>query len=153
MQYLLDSGELDTLYQLYNNGSRDDGEIPSKDGLTGLIEKGLAEKNYNFKTGKPNRLTSKGYVFAHEYYTGEKYNNDQLVPYPIMNVDLDLKLRKMGHSDYYYTISTDEGDGYSVFTDSDKDRGELNTGDYLEWIGQLETIITYLKRLLARNNG
>lgn len=68
---------------------------------------------------------------------------------PIINVDLILKLRIAGHGDDAIVITTDEGDGYSVSCNKEfTDNGTNPTKEqYDEWIGQLETIVTYLNRL------
>ena len=73
----LNGGEMDTFYKLFWFGPQDDGDLPSKSGMAGLIEKGLAVKCYELKmlgfTGKPNSLSIKGDELAREYYR-KKYN-------------------------------------------------------------------------------
>lgn len=74
---------------------------------------------------------------------------ERTTPASIIDVDLILKLRIAGHGDDAIVITTDEGDGYSVrcnkeFTDNGIGPTKEN---YDEWIGQLETILTYLTRL------
>ena len=69
----LDGGEVDTLYKLYWFGSQDDGDLPSKCGMDGLINKGLATKNYKARESlgaeyKPNDLSITGYGVARKYY-------------------------------------------------------------------------------------
>jgi len=76
-EYTLNGGELDTLYKLFWYGSQDDGDLPSKGGMDGLIEKELALKDYGSPImeligSKPNTLTLHGNDIAREYYR-EKY--------------------------------------------------------------------------------
>lgn len=54
----LSGAELDTLYKLVNYGPQDDGGLPSKSGMCGLIHKGLAEKDYD--KALPNSVTEQG---------------------------------------------------------------------------------------------
>lgn len=54
----LDGGEIDTLYKLARKGPQEDGDLPSKSGMIGLIQKGLAVKDY--KMPLPNMVTSLG---------------------------------------------------------------------------------------------
>lgn len=61
----------------------------------------------------------------------------------IMNVDLVLQLRIAGNSEESITISTDEGDGYTLMTNNKSQVPEKQ--HYEEWIGQLEHIIEILK--------
>lgn len=58
----LNGGEIDTLYKLHFFGPQDDGGIPSKCGLIGLINRGMAVKDYDNRP--PNRLTALGKQFA-----------------------------------------------------------------------------------------
>ena len=64
----LNGAEIDVLYKLYHYGSQEDGNLPSKAGMSGLIGKGLAVKDYDFRHGHPNRLTIKGYAQGHARY-------------------------------------------------------------------------------------
>lgn len=70
--YEMDGGELDTFYKLFWFGSQNDGDLPSKSGMAGLIEKGLATKNYHirdiFPGLKPNSLSITGDEVAKKYY-------------------------------------------------------------------------------------
>jgi hypothetical protein len=61
----------------------------------------------------------------------------------IMNVDLILELRIAGNSEESIRIDTDEGDGYTFFTNNNSQEPENQ--HYEEWIGQLEHIIDILK--------
>ena len=74
-EYEMDGGELDTFYKLFWFGSQDDGDLPSKAGMDGLIEKELAIKNYGALReligGKPNSLTLHGADVARRYYHKE----------------------------------------------------------------------------------
>lgn len=54
----LSGAEYDTLVKLIKYGSQDDGDLPSKSGMDELINKGLADKNYDLC--KPNYATNKG---------------------------------------------------------------------------------------------
>lgn len=54
----LTGAELDVLHRLGKYGPAEDGELPSKGGMAGLIEKGLAEKDYN--RSNANALTELG---------------------------------------------------------------------------------------------
>lgn len=54
----LDGGEIDTLFKLVEYGPQQDGDLPSKSGMIGLIQKGLAEKDY--LKAAPNFATSLG---------------------------------------------------------------------------------------------
>lgn len=71
----MDGGELDTFYKLFWFGSQDDGDLPAKDGMAGLIDKGLATKNYGIRDiaahEKPNGLSITGAKLARKYYHGE----------------------------------------------------------------------------------
>lgn len=61
----------------------------------------------------------------------------------IVNVDLILELRIAGNSEESITIDTDEGDGYTLVTNSNSQVPENQ--HYEEWIGQLEHVIDILK--------
>ena len=71
-EYELDGPELDTFYKLFWFGSQDDGDLPSKSGMAGLIEKELAVKSYRplgeIIGEKPNSLTLHGADVARKYY-------------------------------------------------------------------------------------
>lgn len=71
-EYELDGGELDTFYKLFWFGSQDDGDLPSKSGMAGLIEKELAVKSYHplgeIIGEKPNILTLHGADIGRKYY-------------------------------------------------------------------------------------
>lgn len=54
----------DTLFKLNFFGAQDDGDLPSKRGMTELIERGYAKKDYDLV--KPNIITKTG-VSALEY--------------------------------------------------------------------------------------
>ena len=56
----LTGGEIDTLYKLVNYGPQEDGGLPSKSGMCGLIQKGLAKKDYD--NDGPNFATDKGFT-------------------------------------------------------------------------------------------
>lgn len=66
----LSGAAIDVLYKLYHYGSQEDGDLPSKSGMSDLIQKGLAIKNYDFRHGHPNRLTVEGYKQAQERWCG-----------------------------------------------------------------------------------
>jgi hypothetical protein len=55
---MLDGGEIDTLFKLVEHGPQQDGDLPSKSGIIGLIQKGLAKKDYS--KDLPNRATTLG---------------------------------------------------------------------------------------------
>lgn len=65
----LNGGELDTFHKLHWHGPQDDGGLPSKGGMAGLIEKGLAVKDYDNRP--PNRLSATGESVARTYYRQE----------------------------------------------------------------------------------
>ena len=58
----LSGAEIDVLDKLYRHGPQDDGDLPSKSGMYGLIDKGLAVTDYDNRP--PNRLTDKGAELA-----------------------------------------------------------------------------------------
>jgi|GEM_PF-3775556 len=61
----LSGAEVDTLYKLHFFGPQEDGDIPSKSGLSYLIEVGVAVKDYS--NPPANRLTDKGRALAENY--------------------------------------------------------------------------------------
>lgn len=61
----LNGGEIDTLYKLHFFGPQEDGGIPAKSGLIGLIDRGMAVKDYDDRPA--NRLTETGKQYAEEY--------------------------------------------------------------------------------------
>jgi len=65
----LSGAEKDVLFKLGKYGSQDDGDIPSKSGMNGLIQKGLAEKNYSvIAPGKANFLNAAGHRAFDEFF-------------------------------------------------------------------------------------
>ncbi|MBW1726006.1 MAG: hypothetical protein JRJ62_00215 [Deltaproteobacteria bacterium] len=74
-EHKMDGGELDTFYKLFWFGSQDDGDLPAKSGMAGLIQKGLAVKNYTLPKiihyEKPNGLSVTGFELALKYYHSE----------------------------------------------------------------------------------
>lgn len=56
----LDGSETDVLYRLGKYGACEDGDLPSKQGMAGLINKGLAIKDYNLPFA--NALTKLGNI-------------------------------------------------------------------------------------------
>ena len=65
-------GMVDTFYKLFWFGGQDDGDLPSKDGMSALVGLDLAVKDYSFsdrwKGLNPNMLTAKGRYLARMYY-------------------------------------------------------------------------------------
>ena len=55
---ILNGAEIDTLFKLVEYGPQEDGDLPSKSGMIGLIQKGLAKKEYS--KGLPNKVTTLG---------------------------------------------------------------------------------------------
>lgn len=56
----LDGSEIDVLYRLGEYGACEDCNLPSKQGMAGLINKGLAIKDYNLPLA--NALTELGKI-------------------------------------------------------------------------------------------
>lgn len=56
----LDGSEIDVLCRLGKYGACEDGDLPSKQGMSGLINKGLAIKDYNLSFA--NALTELGKI-------------------------------------------------------------------------------------------
>lgn len=54
----LTGAEIDTLYKLGKYGSQEDGDLPSKSGMYGLVAKGFAKQDYRFD--KSNHITHLG---------------------------------------------------------------------------------------------
>ena len=54
----LTGAEYDVLHKLSFYGAQDDGDLPSKSGMVGLISKGFAKKDYDLI--KPNIITRAG---------------------------------------------------------------------------------------------
>ncbi len=67
---------IDVLYKLFYFGSQDDGDLPSKSGMSELINLGWAVKNYNIPNvllGElPNSLSITGMKIAREYYRDQR---------------------------------------------------------------------------------
>ena len=71
-EYDLSGAELDTFYKLFWFGSQEDGDLPSKSGMDGLIQKELAIKCFNLLGDligeKPNSLNLHGADVARAYF-------------------------------------------------------------------------------------
>ena len=72
-QYEMTGGEIETFYKLFWFGPQDDGDLPSKHGMSLLIAKGLVIKNYHHQANEieviePNYLSHKGMQLARAYY-------------------------------------------------------------------------------------
>lgn len=62
----LSGGAIDTLYKLCVHGACDDGDLPSKQGLSELISHGFALKNYDLMMA--NHPTRLGTMFFNDYW-------------------------------------------------------------------------------------
>ena len=64
-KYVLNGAEFDVFYKLFIHGPQEDGDLPSKVGMLGLMEKKLSEK-----TGavRRNRLTELGDKIATKHF-------------------------------------------------------------------------------------
>lgn len=62
----LDGNEIDVLHKLVIHGAQDDGDLPSKSGMVGLIQKGLAIKDYDLV--KPNIMTKSGLKYFEDNF-------------------------------------------------------------------------------------
>jgi len=61
LNMVLTGAELDVLYKLGKHGGQEDGGLPSKNGMAGLISKGLAYKDHAPNlTGHCNFITEAG---------------------------------------------------------------------------------------------
>lgn len=60
------AGALDVMYKLHFYGPQEDGDLPSKSGMTELIMIGVAKKDYTKR--QSNLLTDKGMVMAAMHY-------------------------------------------------------------------------------------
>lgn len=63
---ILSGGAVDTLYKLFDVGHVNDGDLPSKSGMSELISLGLAFKEYDCVI--PNGITKAGIYYFLEYY-------------------------------------------------------------------------------------
>lgn len=62
----LSGAEKDVVYKLGKYGAQNDGDLPSKSGMCGLVNKGLAEKNYMMPY--PNFLNATGLRYFDELF-------------------------------------------------------------------------------------
>jgi hypothetical protein len=74
-EHEITGGALDVLFWLFYFGPQEDGGLPSKSGMSELVDLGWAEKNYQQRQeGKPNFLTPAGLKAAREYYRNERHS-------------------------------------------------------------------------------
>jgi len=69
--------ELDTFTKLFWHGDQEDGDLPSKAGMEGLINKGLAKKDYAVEP--PNRLSTMGLLVAMDHFREEYFRLKEAV--------------------------------------------------------------------------
>lgn len=71
-EYFLTGAEMDVFYKLFWFGSQEDGDLPSKSGMDGLIDKELAVKCFNVLGEiigeNPNSLNLHGEDVARSYF-------------------------------------------------------------------------------------
>ena len=63
--YRLNDAELDVFEKLFMDVELEDGDLPSKAGMLGLMKKGLSERTGELKR---NRLTKQGRRIGHKYF-------------------------------------------------------------------------------------